>query len=186
MNAEILIYPEQMDLPANQAKVYRAVLHQDSFTYRRMQTYWDIKSRWIPLLIKPKIYRALLHQDSISYRRMQTYWDTQSRWIPLLIEPKCTEPYYTRTVLPIEECRFTEIPREDGPPANEVKVYRTLLDQDSITYGKMQTYWDTQSRQSPTIQAKVYRALLHQDSITYRRMQMYWDTQSRQPLTILA
>ena len=38
----------------------------------------------------------------------------------------------------------------------------------------MQTYWDTQSRQSPTIQAKVYRALLHQDSITYRRMQMYW------------
>ena len=34
---------------------------------------------------------------------------------PLLIEPKCTEPYYTRIVLPIEECRHADIPRADGP-----------------------------------------------------------------------
>ena len=30
-----------MEPPANEAKVYRALLHQDSITYRRMQTYWD-------------------------------------------------------------------------------------------------------------------------------------------------
>ena len=33
----------------------------------------------------------------------------------LLIEPKCTEPYYMKTVLPIEECRHADIPRADGP-----------------------------------------------------------------------
>ena len=100
---------------------------------------------------------------------------------PPLFKPKCTEPYYTRTVLPIEECRCTEIPRADGPPPKiQAKVYRALLHQDSITYRRMQTYWDTQSRwTAPANQAKVYRALLHQDSITYRRMQIYWDTQSR-------
>ena len=32
-----------------------------------------------------------------------------------LIEPKCTEPYYTRPVLPIEECRHADILRADGP-----------------------------------------------------------------------
>ena len=36
-----------------------------------------------------------------------------------LIEPTCTEPYYTRTVLPIAECRHAEIPRADGPPLFE-------------------------------------------------------------------
>ena len=35
---------------------------------------------------------------------------------PPLIKAKCTEPYYTRTVLPIEECRHADIPRADGPP----------------------------------------------------------------------
>ena len=40
----------------------------------------------------------------------------QGRWTPLLIEPKCTQPYYTRTVLPIEECRHADILRADGPP----------------------------------------------------------------------
>ena len=34
-----------MDPPANQAKVYRALLHQYSITYRRMQTGWDTQSR---------------------------------------------------------------------------------------------------------------------------------------------
>ena len=34
---------------------------------------------------------------------------------PLPIDPKCTEPYYTRMVLPIAECRCTDIPRADGP-----------------------------------------------------------------------
>ena len=29
--------------------------------------------------------------------------------LPPLIKPKCTEPYYTRTVLPIEECRHADI-----------------------------------------------------------------------------
>ena len=37
-----------MDPPANEAKVYRALLHQDSITYRRMQMYWDTQSRQIP------------------------------------------------------------------------------------------------------------------------------------------
>ena len=35
---------------------------------------------------------------------------------PPLIKLKCTEPYYTRTVLPIEECRHADIHRADGPP----------------------------------------------------------------------
>ena len=139
-----------MDPPANQAKVYRALLHQYSITYRRMQTGWDTQSRWIPLLIKRKVYRALLHQDSITYRRMQTYWDTQSswtppasqakvykallhqdsityrkiqiywdtlrRWTPLVIKPKCSGPYYTRTVIPIEESRHTETSRTGMDP----------------------------------------------------------------------
>ena len=38
------------------------------------------------------------------------------------------------------------------PPSNLAKVYRALLHQDSITYERMQMYWDTQGRQSPTIQ----------------------------------
>ena len=40
---------------------------------------------------------------------------------PLLIEPKCTEPYYTRPVLPIEECRHADIQRADGPPPLLIK-----------------------------------------------------------------
>ena len=37
------------------------------------------------------------------------------------IKPKCTEPYYTRTVLPIEECRHADIHRADGPHLIEPK-----------------------------------------------------------------
>ena len=33
-------------------------------------------------------------------------------------QAKCTEPYYTRTVLPIEECRHADIHKADGPPTN--------------------------------------------------------------------
>ena len=40
---------------------------------------------------------------------------------PLLIQPKCTQPYYTRTVLLIEECRHADIPRADGPPTPLIK-----------------------------------------------------------------
>ena len=58
-----------MDPPANQAKVYRALLHQDRITYRRMQTYWDTQSRWIPSANLAKLYIALLHQDSITYEK---------------------------------------------------------------------------------------------------------------------
>ena len=110
---------------------------------------------------------------------MQTYWDTQSTWTPLS-ETKCTEPYYTRIVLPIEECRDT-LSRQTPSPANQAKVYRALLHEDSITNRWMQMYWDTQNRQTPpTNQLHAYKALLHQDSIiTYRRMQVYWDTHSR-------
>ena len=56
-------------------------------------------------------------------------------------EPKFTEPYYTRIVLPIEECRHTEIPRADRPPlTNEATVFRVLLHQDSINDSRMQMY----------------------------------------------
>ena len=129
-----------------------------------------------------QVYRALLHQDSTTYRRMQTWWYTQSRWTPSLIKPKCTEPYYTRTLLPIEECRHADIPRAHGPPCpltNWAQVYRALLHQDSITYRRMQTCWYTQGWWPPYNWAQVYRALLHQDSTTYRRMQTWWYTQSR-------
>ena len=40
---------------------------------------------------------------------------------PVPIDPKCTDPYYTRTVLPIAKCRCTEIPRADGPSLIEPK-----------------------------------------------------------------
>ena len=39
----------------------------------------------------------------------------QGRWNSPLIKPKCTQPYYTRTVLPIEECRHADIPRQMEP-----------------------------------------------------------------------
>ena len=40
----------------------------------------------------------------------------------LLIKPKCTAPYYTRTVLPIEECRHADIQRADGPLAPLIRA----------------------------------------------------------------
>ena len=60
---------------------------------------------------------------------------------PPQIKPKCIEPYYTRTVLPIEKCRHADIPMADWtpPPTNQAQVYRALLHQDSITYRRMQT-----------------------------------------------
>ena len=39
-----------MDPPASQAKVYRALLHQNSITYRRMQLYSDTQSRQPPTI----------------------------------------------------------------------------------------------------------------------------------------
>ena len=35
------------------------------------------------------------------------------------------------------------------PPTNQAYMYRALLHQDSITYSRMQMYWDTQNRQTP-------------------------------------
>ena len=180
----MLIYPGQMDPPANWAQVYRSLWHQDIITYRRMQTCWYTQGRWTPhssslsvtqpyytrtvlsieecrhadipradgppaLTNHAQVYRTLLHQDSITYRRMQTCWYTQGRWTPKLIEPKCTDPYDTRTLLPIEECRHADIPRGDAPPANWAQVYRSLWHQDIITYRRMQTCWSTQGRWTP-------------------------------------
>ena len=61
-----------------------------------------------------KVLRTLLHQYSITYRRIQI--PRVDRPPPLVIKPKCTEPYYTRTVTMITECRCTEIPRVDRHP----------------------------------------------------------------------
>ena len=88
----------------------------------------------IPMADRPpanqaKVLRTLLHQYSITYRRIQI--PRVDRPPPLLIKPKCTEPYYTRTVLMIAECRCPEILRAEGPPINpkctEPYYTRTVL-----------------------------------------------------------
>ena len=138
----MLIYPGQMDPIAIWAQVYRALLHQDSFTYRRMQTCWYTQGRWTPLLptnqaqvyrallhqISPpnwtQVYRALLHQNSI------TYW--QGHMDPPLTNPKVTEPHYTKTVLPIDKGTWT--------PLIDPKCKYLYHTHNSITYWQMQTY----------------------------------------------
>ena len=153
-----MIYPEQMKPLPNQTQVYRALLHQDSTTYRRMQTWWYTQSRWNPSLIKPKCTEPYYTRTLLPIEECR----------------QCTEPYYTRTLLPIEECRHADIPRAHGPPCpltNWAQVYRALLHQDIITYRRIQTCSYTQGKWTPFNQAKVYTALLHQDSVTYATMQ---------------
>ena len=45
----------------------------------------------------------------------QASWHTQGRHTPTPSNPKSTQPYYTNTVLPIEECRHPDIPRAEIP-----------------------------------------------------------------------
>ena len=78
----------------------------------------------------------------------------------LLMDPKFTEPYYTKTVEPIEKYRHTQCRQT---PPNQAQVNRALLHQISITYCKMK-------RPSPMKWLHVYRALLHQTSTTYWEM----------------
>ena len=61
---------------------------------------------------------------------------------PPLIKPKCTDPYYTRTVLPIEECRHADIHRADGPPPLlliEPKCTEPYYTRTVLPYRRMQT-----------------------------------------------
>ena len=117
--------------PPSWAQMYRALLHQDSITYCRMQMYPVpidcLPAKWAQL------YRALLHQDSITFWSMLMYTvpiDTlksspivqspttpgqyyilQNADVPsanwpssLSMKPNITESYYTRSGLHIEQC----------------------------------------------------------------------------------
>ena len=56
--------PGQMDLPANQAQVYRALLHLHSMIYWESETYpaqMDLPANW------PQVYRTLIHLHSKIY-----------------------------------------------------------------------------------------------------------------------
>ena len=92
--------------PCKLNQVYRALLHQYSMTWLNA----DIPSVDVPPN-QAQLYRALLHQDSMTYYKMHCYL------VPIdpPIEPTCTEPYYTKTVLPIDKCRHTQ-GRQTPPP----------------------------------------------------------------------
>ena len=138
--------------------------------------------------------RGLLYQDSMTYYKNVL---VPSGNYPSLIEPTCTEPYYTRTVLPITECSGTKC-WLTPPPANQAHLYRALLHQDSMTYYRMHWYLKCQLPpqliQSPATpwqyyllknaeepnanwpypnRPQVYIALLHHNSITYWEMKTY-------------
>ena len=101
-----------------------------------------------------QVYRALLHQDTMTYWEIKPY--------PLLIKQKSTEPYYTSTVWAIEKSTHDQ---GRQTPANQAQVYRTLLDQHSMSYWEINTYLG--QTDPPMNPAQVYRALKHQDTMTY-------------------
>ena len=125
---------------------------------------------------------------------MQMYWDTQSRWKPPLIDPQCTEPYYTRTVLPIAECRCTKIPEQMVPPIEsnvqspttpgqmpieactacwDTQMMTPLIGPTCTEPYYTRTVWPitecigntSQMNPPPWLINQLYRALLHQDSM---------------------
>ena len=64
--------------PANQAQVYRALLHQNSMTYAGSDTYirqTDPHANWA------QVYRALLHQNSTVWP-IEEATHTVGRWTP--------------------------------------------------------------------------------------------------------
>ena len=80
---------------------------------------------------------------------------------------KSTHPYYTNTVLPIEECRHPDIPRADiPPPPKQPQVYTAILHQYSITYRRMQTSWHTKGRHSSVIVDQQLKLNKIKDNIT--------------------
>ena len=110
---------------ANWAHLYRALLHQDSVTYCRMQRYPVPLDP--PLTNQAQLYRALLYKGQ--YDWLQHAEVPSANWLP--IDPKCTEPYYTRTVWLFEECRHTQcqltIPPLIEPTCTEPYYTRTVL-----------------------------------------------------------
>ena len=190
--------------PTNQAQVYRALLHQKSITYGEIKTY---PGQMDPLLIEHRftepyytktvlpmeksrhiqgrqtptdqtqVYRALPHQNSITYGEIKTY---PGQMDPLLIEHRFTEPYYTKTVLPMEKSRHIQgrqtpqsSPSVQSPTTP--KQYYLWRNQDisrapwlivhkftELYYTKTVLPIEKSRHISPTIQTQLYRALLHQ------------------------
>ena len=74
-------------------------------------------------------YRALIHNVSLACSRMQTYSGQmypsqltlvlQSTTTPHFIKPGGTEPYYTRSVSHVAECRCTQVSCTPMPPLIE-------------------------------------------------------------------
>ena len=49
------------------------------------------------------------------------------------IELRCTDPSYTKTVLPIDKCRHTQGRQTPPPPCKLNQSVQSLLHQDSMT-----------------------------------------------------
>ena len=98
-------YLVPIDTSTNWTHLYRALLHQDSITYDRMQ--------WYLVQIDPPhsahLYRALLHENSITYWEMHIYQRQ--------MEPPCSPSVqYPTTPKQYYLLRNADIPRAARHP----------------------------------------------------------------------
>ena len=124
------VYPGQMySSPLLWTQCYRVVLHHVSLICDRM-----LQSCTTP----GQIYRCTPHYDMWKNADVNRSDITPQ---PPLIKPHATEPYYTRSVSHVEECRCTQV--RCTAPANQIQCYyRALLHHVSLTCGRMETYPD--------------------------------------------
>ena len=98
----------------NWTQCYTALLHQVSFTCGRMQMY--------PGQIYSPLPQLNLVVKSPTTPCQFDIWKNadvpRSDIHPSLIEPSATQPYYTRSVSHVEECRCTQV-RYTPPPSIE-------------------------------------------------------------------
>ena len=144
-------YLVPIDTPTNWTYLYRALLQQDSIMYYRMH--------WFLVPMDPPKLSQLVQ----SHTTLKQYYLLRNAYTPradgLAIKPTCTEPYYTKTVLPIDKCRDTHGRQTPQPLPNWTQVYWALLHQDSMTLQNA----DIPSVNVASNQVHLYRALLHQD-----------------------
>ena len=144
-----------MTPPANQAHIYRALLHQGSMTYYRMHCYTvpiDTCHLLSPLVVNPT---TPWQYDIAECRHTQCQLTPQ-------IKPNCTDSYYTRTVWHLRMQTYPVLidpptPPQINPTCTEPYYTRT------VWHWRMQMY---QVPMKPHTYSQVYRALLYQDSMT--------------------
>ena len=102
--------------------------------------------------------------------------------------PKSTQPYYTNTVLPIEEWRHPDIPRADIPPppsnpkSTQPYYTNTVLPIEEWRHPDIPR---ADIPHPPLIDPKSTEPYYTNYSISYRRMQTSWHTQDRHSSVIV-